>query len=191
MTDDQLEEILELWKAGRFYQAGTHASELITALRSAWVTTARLKDHAAYLNLERAEAQALLAALKQEHQPADALRSQLLAEMEAHAETKAELAEAVRVGDERLATLWDEKKAELASIGIINDHVRAEFVSEIRRLKSEVNTLNDELAASNATIDMLYERSGRFAAQADKYEQELKAAKEEIIRLRRHLGEIP
>jgi len=72
---------------------------------------------------------------------------------------KAELAEAVRLGDERLVTLWDEKKA--------------------------------ELKAANETIDMLYERSGRFAAQADKYEQELKEAKAEIIRLRRHLGEIP
>lgn len=78
----------------------------------------------------------------------------------------------------------------------------------------------EELTTANETIDMLYERSGRFAAQADKYEQELKAAKEEkaeairlgderlaelwdmkqkeikslkaeIIRLRRHLGEIP
>lgn len=47
----------------------------------------------------------------------------------------------------------------------------------------------EELTAANATIDMLYERSGRFAAQADKYEQELKVAKAAILQVQSRLDD--
>ena len=68
-----------------------------------------------------------------------------------------------------------------------NDALSAQLADVQKDLERVTNDLN----ASNETINMLYERTRRFAAQADKYEQELNAAKEEIIRLRRHLGEIP
>ena len=64
----------------------------------------------------RGEAMASLAALKQEYRPADELRTQLLVEMEAHAETRSEverLRGIVEVNDLRLAAVWDEARAEV------------------------------------------------------------------------------
>ena len=55
-----------------------------TSLMQAEAEVERLKD-------ERDETTASLAALKQEYRPADELRSQLLTEMEAHAETRSEV----------------------------------------------------------------------------------------------------
>ena len=57
------------------------------------VTEERDKAHAEVERLkdERGEAMASLAALKQEYRPADELRTQLLVEMEAHAETRSEV----------------------------------------------------------------------------------------------------
>ena len=173
MTDDQLEEILALWKAGRFYQAGTHASDLVEALRSAWVTTARLKDHAAFLNLENAETKAKFKLLESH------LRSEVRSELINAAFTEGTLKAGDAMQDRMLQVEKerDEARAALA---------KQKEESGYPRLTEMFHQQEAELKAANETIAMLYERSGRFAAQADKYEQELKAAneeKEEAIRL--------
>ena len=54
--------------------------------------------------------------LKQEYRPADEIRAQLLAEMEAHAETRNEverMRDIVTVNYRRLAAVWDEARAEV------------------------------------------------------------------------------
>lgn len=59
--------------------------------------------------------------------------------------------EAIRLGDERLATLWDEKKAETAKIAAERDEARA----EVERLKAENDFAKIELDAAIRNIARL------------------------------------
>ena len=152
-----------------------HALPLVKALREAWealdqvssddrMSEAQITAAITEALKERDEARALLAALKAEHQPTDEMRSELLNEIEAHAETKAEverLRGIVEVNDRRLAAVWDEARTEVERLkGKLMEEARwvydtgqraKDALAEVERLREAMRQVHALVGTVRAT----------------------------------------
>lgn len=156
MTPEQLDEIEKLavnFKSAAFHDLMSRQTmPLVKALR---------------------EARALVVALKEEHRPADEIRSQLLTEIEAHAETKAEVERLVSEAKEARAACFrlesernqavkdrDASYDAIESARATTQRVRDVAMRKRNESKAEVERLREAVRKVHA----LAERGRDFAA---------------------------